>query len=218
MLILKNFCVCYSQTEIIKDLNIEVDFSSIVAVIGNNGVGKSTFLCALNKKLTSSGTLLLKGRNLESWQVSFLGQGYTFNFPFTVGQFIRLNEHLDQGQECYLWLVNELKIADLLTKNITEISSGQLQKCLIAQTLIQNVDVILLDEPEIHLDLKNRKLLAQVLRSYVSRFNKILFFSSHDFYLIEKSADYLLNFSKINHSIELSTKENLASNFEFLLV
>jgi iron complex transport system ATP-binding protein len=105
----------------------------------------------------------------------------------------------------------------LITKSINEISSGQLQKCLIAQTLIQNVDVILLDEPETHLDNKNRKLLADVLRKYALKYKKILFFSSHDFYLIEKSADFLLNFSKKDPSLELATKENVDTNFEFLL-
>lgn len=214
MLVIRDFCVSYQERAIIKDLNINVDFPSIVAVIGNNGAGKSSFLNALRGQITFSGTVENKA-SVKELEYAFLGSAYRFNFPILVEDFIKVGAD-DFDKEKFLFLITALSISDLLEKGILEISQGQLQKCLIAQTLLQNKEIILLDEPEAHLDIKNRNVLSQTLLDYALKFNKIIFMVSHDLKMVGETADFIINFSRESIELEFNTPEILEENIRQL--
>ena len=191
MLVLEDFSVGFGSSKLIKNLSISVDFPSIIAILGNNGVGKSTFLQALRGNIPHQGTIYVQGLKHHPNLFAFLGQSYQFNFPFSVLDFIQINASEEESTEMLNFLVQTFYLSDLLSKNINEISQGQLQKCLIAQTLMQKASVVLLDEPECHLDIKNRKMVSEGLKAYATAFKKCVVFVSHDLEMVKNTADFL---------------------------
>lgn len=221
MLSIKDLTVCYQSKAIIKDLNLEVGFPSIVAVIGNNGVGKSSFLNALRNQVPFEGNIFVKGERIDPRYVSncfsFLGQSYHFQFPFLVEEFIRINHAGVTYDEKYTAIVSSLKIEEFVGRKIETLSQGQLQKCLIAQTLMQESEVILLDEPESFLDLKNRAILGEALLKYKESTSKIIFIVTHDLQLVGQVADKIINFSASKIVLEDSSLETIAKHRAILL-
>ena len=221
MLTVKDLCVSYLSKKVIEDLNLEVDFPCIVAVLGNNGSGKSTFLHALRHQIPFDGLVLVDevpitvGNSTDYF--SYLGQSYQFNFPFLVSEFIRINHSSKEYDEHFLFLVKKLEIEFLLNEQIETLSQGQLQKCLIAQTLMQDSCIMLLDEPESFLDIKNRNVLANTLRSYKKYANKILLVVTHDLDLVTVVADKILNFSGDGIVLDNNTVSNIAKHRSMLL-
>jgi len=186
--------VSLGQETIIEGLNLEVDFPSIIAFTGNNGSGKSTFFNALRKKIDCKGRVTINGRETKAQDFSYLGQSYSFSFPFLVSDFIRINASLDYGDEMYHQILDTLEIHDLLNKSINQISQGQLQKCLIAQTLMQKSEIILLDEPESFLDIKSKKQFCKLLKEYTNQIKKIGLIISHDQNIVAQIADKEITF------------------------
>ena len=211
-----DFYVNYGNIEIIESLNFEVGFPSVVAIIGNNGSGKSTFFNALRQKIAFKGDFQFQGKSLQSTRFSFLGVRNIFNFSFPTKDFIRINSDIDKGEECFNLLVEWLEIDALLDKNIETLSEGQLQKCLIAQTLMQYSDVVLLDEPESHLDIKSRNMLTKTLRAYSNKYQKVIFIVSHDLQMVEKVADLVVNFSRKPLELDKVTNAVIEAHQDYL--
>lgn len=212
----ENFCVNYGKVEIIKSLTIEVGFPSIVAIIGNNGSGKSTFFNALRSKVPFKGTAFFNGKEITKSRLSYLGVKSIFNFSFPVKDFIRINAESDLGDSCFEFLVKNLQLEKLIQTNIECISEGQMQKVLIAQTLIQDSDMILLDEPETHLDIRSRKVLSDALRAYLERYQRQLWIISHDLDLVEQVAEKVINFSQFPLKLDSVSKESILWHRDFL--
>jgi ABC-type Mn2+/Zn2+ transport system ATPase subunit len=181
--------VSLGNVPIVESLNFEVDFPSIVVVKGDNGSGKSTFFNALRRKISHQGTCKINGKTADSQDFSYLGQSYSFSFPFLVKDFLRINAPNDEGDVIYQNILKGFDIDHLLDKSITQISQGQLQKCLIAQTLMQSSKVVLLDEPESFLDIKSKKQLCDLLKNYNVQTKKVLFVISHDQNVISEIAE-----------------------------
>lgn len=222
MLIVKDLSVSYQSKKVIEDLNIEVDFPCIVAILGNNGSGKSTFLHALRHQISFSGRIDVNGVLITADSAidffSYLGQSYQFNFPFIVSEFIRINHTSSKFDEQFNFLVNNLDLEEFLERKIETLSQGQLQKCLIAQTLMQSCEIMLLDEPESFLDIKNRKILAKTLLNYKRVTNKILMLVTHDLDLVSQVADKIINFSGDGIVLDDNTMDNIAKHKSMLLL
>ena len=80
------------------------------------------------------------------------------------------------------------------------------------QTLVQNSEVYLLDEPESFLDLHFRHVLARTLKEFVNRFKKVVLFVSHDLSIVFKAASSMINFSSETLLLEDVTQETIAKH------
>ena len=178
-----------------KDLNGSIQKGDFIALVGQNGVGKSTFLrtvCGLQLKL--SGQVLIDKQPIESYsnkeiskKISVVLTGKPESLNLTVVELVALGRHPYTGWLGTLTAKDKSKIEEAITameinyiatKKLNELSDGQLQKAAIARALAQDTDFIFLDEPTSHLDLRNRIDVFQLL-SKISKEKGILI-STHE--------------------------------------
>ena len=187
-----------SEKPLIKDIDFELKSGMMVGLVGQNGVGKSTLirtLCGFLPPL--SGEIHLNDRPIQnlsvreqakSLSVVLTGRPETLNL--SVVELIALGRHPHSG---WLGILNEkdkevieksltmIEINYLAQKKLYELSDGQLQKVMIARALAQNTDLIILDEPTSHLDLKN-KIEVLTLLQKISQTKGVLI-STHEIQL-----------------------------------
>lgn len=219
MLTIQRLRFGYDHHYLTECFDFEVDLPSIVAVLGNNGIGKSTFFDVLRGRHPHQGQVKWLGKTLKSYThnvCSYLGQSYQFSFPFPVDEFILINSS-QEDKDRYQLLIQQFQIEHLLTKSITEISQGQLQKVMIVQTLMQKTPIYLLDEPESFLDIKNRALLGKVLRLFCEQYRVLILFITHDLDLVKHLANQILNFTGDGIVLDHVTTDTIEKHRTLLL-
>lgn len=172
---LEDAAFSFGRHTIFSGLSLDVKAGEVLCILGPNGCGKTTLLRCLSGALPlAKGGVRLCGRELSSYKaaerakrIGFVFQEHAAAFPYTVldvvtmgrtpylGRFSSPSRKDRELAELALSRVGMLRVAD---KPYTELSGGERQLILIARTLAQEPDVILLDEPTSHLDFKNQAL------------------------------------------------------------
>jgi iron complex transport system ATP-binding protein len=194
---------------IAKNLNLNLKEGKLIALIGANGIGKSTLLKTITGiQKPISGTVLLNENDIYKQEALTLAQNLsivlTEKLPpsnLTVWELIAL------GRQPYTnWIgtltdndiskVNEAieltQIGHLIAKRHYEISDGQLQIVLIARALAQDTPLIILDEPTTHLDLLHKVVLFKLLKKLTQETGKCILFSTHDIDMAIQLSDEMI--------------------------
>ncbi len=194
---------------IAQNLNLNLNEAKLIALIGANGIGKSTLLRTMTGiQKPISGTVLLNEKNIHELDSLTLAQNLsvvlTEKLPpsnLTVWELIAL------GRQPYTnWIgkltdndiakVNEAmeltQISHLASKKHYEISDGQLQIVLIARALAQDTPLIILDEPTTHLDLLHKVVLFKLLKKLTQETGKCILFSTHDIDMAIQLSDEMI--------------------------
>ena len=194
---------------IASDINLSLEKGKLIALIGANGIGKSTLLSTLTGiQKPLSGTVSLDEKNIHELDSLTLAQNLsvvlTEKLPpsnLTVWELIAL------GRQPYTnWIgkltdndiakVNEAieltQIEHLTSKRHYEISDGQLQIVLIARALAQDTPFIILDEPTTHLDLLHKVVLFKLLKKLTQETGKCILFSTHDIDMAIQLSDEMI--------------------------
>lgn len=182
---------------IAENLNLNLQAGQLIALVGANGIGKSTLLRTLTGiQKPLKGAVFLNDKNIHEVTPSALAQNLslvlTEKLPpsnLTVFELIAL------GRQPYTnWLgklsaedyskiehaVALTQIEHLVDKKHYEISDGQLQIVLIARALAQDTPLIILDEPTTHLDLLHKVAVFKLLQKLAQETDKCILFSTHD--------------------------------------
>lgn len=194
---------------IAHNINLNLTEGKLIALIGANGIGKSTLLRTLTgiqKQL--SGKIELNGRDLASYSAEALAQQLSIVLTESLPPSnLTIFELVALGRQPYTnWLGNlsaedmqqvnraiELtQIEYLVHKKHYEVSDGQLQKALIARALAQDTPLIILDEPTTHLDLLHKVSLLKLLKKLSAETGKCIFYSTHDLDLALKLSDEIV--------------------------
>jgi iron complex transport system ATP-binding protein len=213
ILITKDLSIGYktkkSEQLIAENLNLNLQSGKLFALIGGNGVGKSTLLKTLTGiQKPIAGTILLNERNIGEYDSLTLAQNLslvlTEKLPpsnLTVYELVAL------GRQPYTnWIgklsssdvekINEAieltEISHLIEKKYYQISDGQLQKVLVARALAQDTPLIILDEPTTHLDLLHKVSLFKLLKKLTQETEKCILFSTHDIDLAIQLSDEMI--------------------------
>ena len=181
----------------------------VVAIIGPNGSGKSTLLEILSGHLRpQAGRVLLNGRDLHrmsprdrAQRVGLARQETILLFSFTVREFVRQGRHPHIGRglfessedEQYVdWAMEKTNLTQFGARGILEISSGEFQRAVLARTLAQRPQLILLDEPTANLDIGYQIDMFRLLRDVVATEKCIAVVVTHELNLAAELADYVL--------------------------
>lgn len=202
MLTMSNFLYCYKHSSV-PSLNInriEVPQGGIIAIIGNNGAGKSTFarcLCGLEK--ACKGKVCLNGRQLNVRQrlkQCFMVMQDVNHQLFTESV---LDEVLlstkEENEEQAQNILSSLDLLPVKELHPLSLSGGQKQRVAIASAIASNRDIIIFDEPTSGLDLRHMKEVSENLKKLCAQ-GRTLFIISHDLELIFECCTYVLHLEK----------------------
>jgi iron complex transport system ATP-binding protein len=208
-----NLCVGYSSKKenktIASNINLTLKKGELIALIGANGIGKSTLLRTLiGIQPPLSGNIILNGKNITNYDsISFaqnLSIVLTEKLPpsnLTVFEIIALGRQpytnwLGNLSDIDIFKINEAmkltQISSLAEKKHYEISDGQLQNVLVARALAQDTPLIILDEPTTHLDLLHKVSLFKLLKKLAKETNKCILFSTHDIDMAIQISDEMI--------------------------
>ncbi len=196
-------------TVVASQVTVSLEKGKLTALIGANGIGKSTLLRTLiGIQSPLSGKVFLKEKDIHSLDNLTLAQHLsvvlTDKLPpsnLTVFELIALGRQpytnwIGKLTEDDIAKVNEAleltQISHLADKKHYEISDGQLQIVLIARALAQDTPLIILDEPTTHLDLLHKVTLLKLLKKLTQETGKSILFSTHDIDMAIQLSDEMI--------------------------
>lgn len=205
---LRDVCFSYDDTDVLHDVRLDITAGSFTGVIGKNGAGKTTLFRLLTGEFhPHRGTVALAGRALPSYAararaklIAVVPQNEDMVFPFTVRSMVLLGRgpHLGYfGYETQADLtaaehaMEQAGVAKFAARKVTDLSGGELHRVLIARALAQETPILLLDEPNAHLDLRHQVELFELLSRLHTEGRTILCIT-HDLNLAAKYCKRLI--------------------------
>ena len=174
----KNLKKNYGSIEAVKDISFNIKENEIIGLLGPNGSGKTTTIgMMLGLLKPSNGEILIDGKKIEENRIEILQK---INF---ISPYIELPKKLTVKQNLIVYgklynvvdlknrieyLVEKLRLSDLLNKLTGELSSGQKNRVSLAKALINNPTVLLLDEPTASLDPE----IGDYVRTFLEKYKK----------------------------------------------
>lgn len=185
-----------AQNIVASQINLSIEKGKLIAILGKNGIGKSTLLRTISKVQNPiSGSIFINQKDLKiipekdlSTQLSLVLTERLPESQLTVFELIALGRQpytnwIDKLSETDLKKIElailQTDIEHLKHKRFYELSDGQLQRVLIARALAQDTDIIILDEPTAHLDLHHTIKIFTLLQKLVSETQKTIILSTH---------------------------------------
>ena len=204
VLTVENLSKAFPGQELFTDINFEIKRGEHVAVIGDNGTGKTTLLKILNRVVSAdSGTYTL-GSNVK---IGYYDQEHhVLHMEKTI---------FDEISDDYPALTNteirKVRAAFLFTgddvfKQISSLSGGERGRVSLAKLMLSEANFLILDEPTNHLDIASKEILENALNDYTGT----VLYVSHDRYFINQTATRILDL--VNH-----TFVNYIGNYDYYL-
>lgn len=176
----------YGTHPVLRAVDFEVARGAMVALAGPNGSGKSTLLGLLaGTRRPDAGTITVAGRPVADWDrrglarvVAVVPQDTSVTFPYTVAEMVLMGRAphrpplgLEGARDVAIAerVMGETGILHLAARRTTELSGGERQRVIVARALAQEPEILLLDEPTTHLDIRHAieilELVATVNRT-----------------------------------------------------
>ena len=175
---INNLSKKYKKNVAVKNLNFKIKKGTIIGLLGPNGCGKTTTIGMLLGLLKpSGGEILINGMKIENNRINILKK---INF---ISPYIELPKKLSVKQNLIVYgklysvknlekrieyLVEKLRLQDLLNRVTGELSSGQKNRVSLAKALINSPEVLLLDEPTASLDPE----IGDFVRTFIENYRK----------------------------------------------
>ena len=193
----------FNQHYILEDISLNVAPGELVAILGPNGVGKTTLLKCINKiHHPSAGGILVENRNVLKMKadeialrIGYVAQQHEKS-RLTVFDAVLMGRkpHIkwrvaDRDMRVVNAALHQLSLEQLSLRYIDELSGGELQKVAIGRALVQEPRLLLLDEPTSALDLQNQITILSVIREIVDNHRIGAVMTMHDLNTALRYAD-----------------------------
>ena len=191
---------------ILPPINASLTSGELVAIVGRNGIGKSTFLRTLvGLQPAIDGLIEINGKSLYAYKKDELSRLVGFvSTDISRIPHLKVFDLVALGRFPYTGWMGKLKVNDKMViydalemvglrtmawRNVDTLSDGERQRTLIGRALVQHTPVMILDEPTAYLDVIHKYEVMDLLRQIAHREDKIVLFSTHDLNIAQNMVD-----------------------------
>ncbi len=201
MIKIEDLEVWYDSIPVLRDVSLEINRGDFILIIGPNGSGKTTLLKTIaNLVKPKKGAVYIDGRELNRYSprslskiLSYIDPHLSREMPTTVLELLMTARYPREDlfkikvDKEFINKINEvakmLRIEHLLERRLDQVSSGELQRIIIARALLQDPEIFLVDEPTAFLDLKYRFEIMDLLKKINREYMKTMIVTTHDLIL-----------------------------------
>ena len=205
----KKLTIGYTNTSVIQNISFKLNSSEFCAIVGVNGIGKSTLLRTLGKLQPKlDGQIHLEGKKITDYSaLEFAKKASLVLTEPIASKNLTVKELVSLARQPYTnWLgrltsidkehinkcILDLELNTIKEKKCHQLSDGQLQRVLIARAMAQDTPLILLDEPTTHLDLNHKVQIFKLLQHLAHKHKKTIVFTTHEIDLAIQLCDKIL--------------------------
>lgn len=178
----------------------------LIAMIGQNGIGKSTLMRTLTGlQMAIDGSIIINGKSIKDYsRMDFARHiGYISTEPVKVSN-MKVYDLVALGRFPYTDWLGKLTVADkaiimdviekvgmqsFINNYVAELSDGERQRVMIARVLAQDTDILVMDEPTAFLDIKSKYEIVHLLHDLTKKRGKTIIFSTHDLNIAVSESD-----------------------------
>lgn len=219
----RNLELSYGRQKIINDVSFQLYPGRVLALIGPNGAGKSSIMRILSGLvMPEKGQIILNGKSISSYSdihrtTGFFIEGPDFYKNLNARQNLVLLKKIRKDEQSVSDLLSRVGIEYAATKKLRKFSSGMKQRLGIAQALLGDPEILVLDEPFNGLDPEVKQFLMQLIKKLAAENNKAILISSHLLSDLEAVADdfVLLNEGQVHAAGSLSDFKNERNTVSF---
>jgi len=173
----------------LRDVDLSVRRREIVTVVGPNGSGKTTLLKVLIGAQAPSEGVVAREAGLR---IGYVPQRLAIDLamPLTVARWLSLSGA--SNKETYLQIAEQVGISDLLKRQMASLSGGEFQRALLAQALLIQPDLLVLDEPTQGLDQPGVASFYRLVEQVREDLNCAVLMVSHDLHVVMRSSDHVI--------------------------
>lgn len=197
MIEIRNVEKSYGSLHVLKDINLTIENSKVVAIVGPSGAGKTTLLHIVGTlDRPDKGEIIMDGKKLSALSDNQLSEfrnqhiGFVYQFHHLLPEFTAVEnvalpamiagksrkEALVRATE----LLDFLKLKDRVGHKPNELSGGEQQRVAVARALMNNPELILADEPSGNLDTENARKLHQLFFDLRDQFHQTFIIVTHN--------------------------------------
>lgn len=190
LLIAQNITITKDKQKILNDVSLTIKKNDFITIIGPNGAGKSMLLKCLMGFYPPTQGKIYKNKTL---QIGYVPQKLYSDatLPITVLSFLMLSKHTISPPALHA-IIEETQIAPFLKKQLHILSGGQLQRVLLARSLLCNPHILILDEPAQNLDISGQLAFYKLLSDIYQRRNLSILMVSHDLHMVMASSKQVI--------------------------
>ena len=199
----------YEKKIVLDGISFEVKEGEILGILGPNGCGKTTMLKNLNKNLSpTDGCILLDGEDLENIvkrdiarKIAVVPQTNEIHFAFTVREVVAMGRMPFQGmlagenaedKKIVDTAIERIGLSELADRHINTMSGGERQRVIIARAIAQTPQIILMDEPTLHLDISMQFNALDLIQELAKEKGLTVIIVSHDLPMVARYCDRIL--------------------------
>lgn len=201
---LQSVSVSIQGKSILQDITLEIQPGGIFTLLGPNGAGKSTLMRSILGMIPYDGTIHIHENNatrLSSLErarsLAYMPQLISTSSNFRVDEFVRMGDFpwrgLESEDECTRRVDEAIHLCQLDTfrhRAIQSLSGGERQRALLAQVMVQNTPILLLDEPTVFLDIHHQALFEDIMISLRDQGRTIVYIS-HDIFSAKRISTHV---------------------------
>jgi manganese/zinc/iron transport system ATP- binding protein len=222
--------VAYHRKPVLWEINLTIPKGALVGIVGPNGAGKSTLLKAMTGLVPQvSGEIRILGGGITDnrSRIAYVPQreSVDWDFPASVLDVVMMGLYREAGwffpmrsehKRRAIRAMEQVGIADLAMRQISQLSGGQQQRTFLARALVQDADVFLLDEPFAAVDAATEQSIMELLRQLQSQ-GKTVLVVHHDLHTVPLYFNFvvLINVRAVawGATSEIFTPDNLKRTY-----
>ena len=221
----------YREKKVLDSISLSVGKGEILGILGPNGCGKSTLLKNLNRNLSPEhGCVLIEGDDIADMRkkdiakkVAVVPQSNEIRFAFTVREIVEMGRMPFQeslrgltsdDERIIKEAMEQTGISDMADRHINTMSGGERQRAIIARAIAQSPDIILMDEPTLHLDINMQFEILDLIRDLSREKGLTVVIVSHDLPMVARYCDRMVlihdrNIFAMGRPEDILTEENM---------